>query len=277
VNGANLPWAPQGFHGFDELELGNGDVFGLYWPFGREDDEPIVAHTYHDDGAVAPYWSSLDRFLAAAGDDESSSAWEPTLLLDADSPEALLATARECLSRNEVAEGTKHLEAAVGVLPEFAAAHYQLAMQYRRTDRINDAIRSAIHALISPVCFWPQSRQMSQLVQWLSQQTSCSDEVRGDPIWQNRGRLKFRFGGEKENDDYLVLKEAIEQYLAQAQFVKALTLMETYLELMRRETVSFQERYGFKDAEFRARQDEVAATLYGKPRRLDLRKTSRTT
>ena len=27
----------------------NGDLFGLYWPIGRESFDPIVAHFWHDD------------------------------------------------------------------------------------------------------------------------------------------------------------------------------------------------------------------------------------
>jgi hypothetical protein len=267
--GGNLPWAPQGFHGIEEFELGNGDVFGLYWPFGREDEEPIVAETQHDSGAIAPYWSSLERFLAATNGDESS-AWAPTLLLDANSPDARLTSARECLSRNDLATGVEHLESAVRVLPEFGAAQYLLATQYRRAGRNEDAIRSAIQALISPLCFWPPSPQMSQLVKWLSRQQSCPEDLRHDPIWKNRGRLKYQFGGQKENDDYVVIRDAIEEYLSLSQFISALTLMESYRELMRCETVSFQERYEFNPDEYRARQDDVAAKLYGKARMLDL-------
>ena len=38
--GAGGAYPPLGFKPFLEAELGNGDYFGLYWPYGREDREP---------------------------------------------------------------------------------------------------------------------------------------------------------------------------------------------------------------------------------------------
>ena len=47
-------YPPLGFHEFSEHQLGNGDVFGLYWPVGYEDDEPLIAETWHDEWSIRP-------------------------------------------------------------------------------------------------------------------------------------------------------------------------------------------------------------------------------
>ncbi len=62
------PWTggsypPSGFLAFEDFALGNGDTFGLYWPLGLEDREPLVAETLHDEGALVPAFSSLASFL----------------------------------------------------------------------------------------------------------------------------------------------------------------------------------------------------------------------
>ena len=84
-NAYERPYPPLGFCPFAEHELGNGDQFGLYWPIGREDRDPIVAETHHDEWSVKPRFSSLDRFLEAAAnsgdddDDEDSLIGTPSI------------------------------------------------------------------------------------------------------------------------------------------------------------------------------------------------------
>jgi hypothetical protein len=77
----DVPYPPLGFYAIAEHQLGNGDVFGLYWPIGNEDRDPIVAETYHDQWSIIPHFSSLERFLAAAGDDDDALVETPPLSL----------------------------------------------------------------------------------------------------------------------------------------------------------------------------------------------------
>jgi hypothetical protein len=63
--------------------------------------------------------------------------------------------------------------------------------------------------------------------------------------------------GQKTNDDYAAMETAIEQYLEQRRSLRAVTLMQTYAELMVRETTSFQERYGFNSRSFLNRQRDI--------------------
>jgi hypothetical protein len=271
-----VPYPPLGFCPIAEHQLGNGDTFGLYWPIGREDCDPIVAETYHDEWSIQPHFSSLDRFLATAANidpdaddeyDDDSFVGTPTFDEDPQSPAACLFAAREHLKSQNVDAAIASLEVAVSVLPEYSEAQALLCGQYRRVGNNDAAIRSAIQSIISPSCF---GAPPVQIVQWLSRQSSGPAEIESDPIWLNRERLTLKFGGVKENDEYKILRDAIDQYLADSAFVRAMTLMQTYAQLMYSETVSFQERYDFDPKAFVSWQREVAATQYGKARILEL-------
>jgi tetratricopeptide (TPR) repeat protein len=260
-------YPPLGFHGFQENALGNGDCFGLYWPIGREDEEPIIAETVHDEGSIAPRYSTLGRFLKATGGDDAEYVETPSYEDDPDSPAACLERARGQLKADEVDAAIQTLEKAVGILPEYAEAHALLCAQYRRLGRADAAIRAAIRTLISPPCF---GHQAPQVAGWLAKQTRCPADIETDPIWINRAKLNFKFGGEKTNNHYLILRSAIDSYFASKNWLAAMSLIQCYGEWMSGETVSFQERYEFNPPAFRRWQRDVAATQYGKSRGLSM-------
>lgn len=79
------PYPPIGFCSFADHELGNGDTFGLYWPFGREAREPIICEIWHDEGALVPMFSSLSAFLDVAARSGERPVI-PDLLVDPASP-----------------------------------------------------------------------------------------------------------------------------------------------------------------------------------------------
>ena len=114
-----VPYPPLGFYAFAEHQLGNGDVYGLYWPIGHEDREPIVGETYHDEWSLKPHFSSLDRFLAAAGDDDDAHVDPPDPTADSESPTACVQRAREAVKTNNVEGAIRSLEAAVSLIPEY--------------------------------------------------------------------------------------------------------------------------------------------------------------
>jgi hypothetical protein len=271
-----VPYPPLGFCSIAEHQLGNGDTFGLYWPIGHEDRDPIVAETYHDNWSIQPHFSSLDRFLVASGSsdttvddeyDDDSFVGSPTIDEDPHSPAACLLAAREHLKLQEVDTAIKCLETAVSGLPEYCDAQTLLCTQYRRVGKNDAAIKSAIQAIISPPCFGPPPVKIAK---WLARQSSCPQEIKSDPIWNNRTRLILKFGGVYENDDYKIFRDVIDQYLGDSNFVSAMTLMQTYAQLMYSETVSFQERNGFIAQEYLLLQCDVAASQYGKSRVLEI-------
>ena len=259
----SAPYPPLGFNPFSEGALGNGDTYGLYWPIGREASEPIVVETWHDEWRLQPNFSSLAAFLrahAAAGDaedeDEEGYVALPTLADDPDSPRAAFLAARESIAQQNPTAAIALLEAALALLPEYTDALALLHGQYVRAGRIDEAVRVAIQAIISPPSF---GGPPLKALQWLRTQPVPQNERA--PIWRACGQLSFNFGGSKENADYPVLLAAIDTYLEQDNYRCASTLMQTYAELMSAETVSFQERYGFHAAAFIARQIEAGAQL----------------
>lgn len=257
------PYPPLGFIPFPEYQLGNGDQFGLYWPIGREDQEPIVVDAHHDEHVLVPAFSSLDTFLKKASvgspdDDDLAFVEPPTLEEDPDSPLTCFEAARMGLARQEVDSALTKLERAVRILPEYGEAQASLAGQYRRLRRETEALEAALQALISPPSF---GRPAIQVLRSLQKQRECPSHLQDDPIWLSRHDLRLQFGGTKINDDYLVLRRAIDVYLEQGKAVKAATLMQTYGEWMCTETVSFQERYGFVTQEYVAWQVATCASL----------------
>ncbi len=236
-------YPPTTFLPFWEHELGNGDMFGLYWPIGREADTPLVIEMWHDSSTMAPHFSSFDRFLDyTKGIPSNGFVSTPSLYQDPSSPMALLAEASESLKVNDVVQCVSHLESAVAVLPEFTSALGLLATQHRRLRNNDAALSTALRAIRCPPSF---GQINSQLFHWFTRQRDGDETTKKDPLWQNRARLKFQFGGEKHNDDYVVLREIIDAYIADNRPIEAFTLSQTYAEYMCGETVSFRERYDF--------------------------------
>ncbi|OBV38485.1 tetratricopeptide repeat protein [Janthinobacterium psychrotolerans] len=254
------PYPPLGFVPFHEAALGNGDSFGLYWPIGREALQPIVVETWHDEWRIQPHFSSLAAFLQAHArldeDDDEGYVDTPALADDPASPRASFLAARELIAQHDGAAAIALLEAALAIVPEYTDALVALHGQYVRAGRIDEAVKVAIQALISPPSF---GGPPLKALHWLRQQ--ALPEAEPDPIWRHCGQLSLSFGGSKENADYPVLAAAIDTYLEQGKLRSGATLMQTYAELMSAETVSFQERYGFDQDAFIARQIALSAQL----------------
>jgi hypothetical protein len=240
------PYPPSTFLPFWEHELGNGDMFGLYWPIGREANTPLVIEMWHDSWSMAPHFSSFDRFLECSKNVPSNSIVPtPSLAQDPNSPMALFAAASESLKANDATATISHLESATAILPEYTDALGMLAAQYRRLRNNEAAVSNALRAIRSPPSF---GRINSQLFHWFARQSVADETTSNDPLWLNRTRLKFQFGGEKQNDDYIVLRHVIDAYIAENRPIEAFTLSQTYAEYMCGETVSFRERYDFDPA-----------------------------
>ena len=61
--GIDGAYPPLRFIQVRDAELGNGDYYGLYWPYGRENQEPIVCDTLHDEWGLEVCFSSVLIFI----------------------------------------------------------------------------------------------------------------------------------------------------------------------------------------------------------------------
>ena len=250
----SVAYPPLGFFPFFEAELGNGDSFGLYWPIGRETIEPIIIETWHDEWRVQPSFSNLATFLDALSASVEEYVEMPSLADDPSSPRACYEAAKLKVQSQDLDAAMSFLETAISVLPEYTDALSLLHAQYVRAGRADDAMRIAIQAIISPPSF---GERPQKVLRWLRSQ-SAPRAGQDDPIWRAKDQLSLKYGGSKENMDYPILLAAIDDYIANANFLSASTLMQTYAELISSETVSFQERYGFDKHSFISRQIAIS-------------------
>jgi hypothetical protein len=263
-------YVPPGFYRIWPFDFGNGDVHGLYWPLGREREEPLVCETYHDGAWLEPHASNLEgciRLKWAQGfpgetsrrsgeakhlaDQLGLQLWPPssrqehqapplTELLQADprSPARLVRSARECLGRNALEQAERHLRLALAVLPEYTEARGLLAGLLRRLRRQDEAIEEMLHVLGCPPCFGGNAEQC---LGWL-QRAGDDPRFAHDPLGRRRRELTLEVG---TANDYRIYEEAITAYLGQGRFFEAVTLRLTSGQRMLRETHPFQERQGF--------------------------------
>jgi hypothetical protein len=92
------------------------------------------------------------------------------------------------------------------------------------------------------------------LLRWLQSLSKAPDDLARDPVWRARQRLRLVFGGAQTNNDYAIMETSIEEYLQLRRPLCAVTLMQTYAELMFRET---SERCGFSGPSFLDRQRDI--------------------
>lgn len=272
VEGSLAPWGNDayplsGFLRFDDFELGNGDSFGLYWPLGQEDREPLVMETLHDNAAMAPAYSSLARFLdLTAGIEDYPD--RPTLDEDPEGPLACLHAAKAALAEQSVDLAIELLQRALARLPEYTAALALLSTQLARIGDHDEACRVAVRAVRSPPCL-ALDADAPRTWRWLSQQETGPPDLQDDPIWKRRKALaKPPTGGSMHNDVYPALMAALDEYEGRGEIIPALVLLQSYGELMRLETTAFQDRYGFSLRWLQERRVALERRLQNGPRSL---------
>ena len=287
-----IVYPPVGFLSWPVCAIGNGDDYGFYWPIGKETDEPIVAVMSHDCSALIPIASSIEslvrtgacqdlKSLLATGaypkdddpEDEEEDRYDVSdvaerLKLDDRSPFLLVANADIELTRNHLQAAESLYHRAIEILPEYTAAHYGMAVLYRRLRRPDQAIEWMLEAIRSPLCFrgasfWAdtclpienlnRNDYRRKCLYWIQQVPSeYSPAVADDPLFLARHRLTFA-SGVATNDDYLVYDDVIEGYVQRGRTIEAIKLAIVYGELMADETRSFRERSGFSLGDHRQR------------------------
>ncbi len=257
------PYPPLGFVPVSAADLGNGDFFGLYWPLGRENEEPVVCDMLHDEWSLELAFSSVDKFLEylqlndwQRGDEEVD---------DEEFAPAYFMHARQCLTQNNVDEAIRSLEKAATLFPEAGDYWLLLSSQYRRTGEHQKAIEAAVNAFASNWVFGASPQNALRMLQSKQAQSLLPD----DPLVKRASDLTQSFGGEKENSNYTILSEVIAEYFDQGENVKALLLHQNYAYMMNLETVSFQERNQFDLGQWQAEFSQLCQEKLGDDRRFE--------
>lgn len=257
---ARGPYPPAGFLPVNDAALGNGDYYGLYWPLGRENDEPIVCDMYHDEGRIVPVFSGVTMFLAwldANGGERGDES-----VADPQSGPALFDRARPCIARGDVQEAIVLLQQACGAVPDMTDWWLALAGQLRRSGAQEQGIEAALQAYR---CNWSFGVAAEPVLRFIRAGRNLASFAH-DPIVQRSLELDAGFGGTKENGNYRLLQECISEYFARDEPGKALQLHHNRAFMLASETVAFQERHGFDLQAWRTEFSQLCATHLGDAR-----------
>jgi tetratricopeptide (TPR) repeat protein len=259
-------YPPLGYLEWRILEVGNGDTYGYYWPIGKENNDPIVCTTMHDEWTLWPVATNLekclrvllvrepylaDEILAVANDfgyDVSDiqildgpvgHEWPDALPQDPDSPALLLDRARRVLHEENLGEAQGLLAHALDVLPEYTEASFLLARICRR-QRDLEATRAALLAVLtSPdsLCARVEPTREKALA-WF-QALRGGDLSGGDGVlWRERRRLTAGYSRMSPNE-YAIYEEAIAAYHAAGQGTTAVRVRVLIGEILYRQGATF--------------------------------------
>lgn len=235
------PVPPAGFVSIAELEGGNGDCFGWYWPLGRERMPPVICVYYHDEPILRPAFSNTERFRDWC--DSIDSPWSEEF--DDAEPEfapALFKQAKQHLGTGNIEGAIACARRACDSFPDSSACWLLLASQLRRVGSREASVEAALNAYRSSWCFGAPDDGVLNIIRGGKSLEKFAD----DPVVKRSDRLTTRFGGDKENANYPLIRECIDEYFARGEAVNALRLSQNYaLMILVWETISFRERYGF--------------------------------
>lgn len=249
-------YPPLGFVPVWDAELGNGDHFGLYWPYGLEQCEPIVCDMLHDEWGMQIAFSRVDVFIEwldandwMRGDNEVD---DPSCV-----PRRFRDAKQKLAEHSE--EVIEELRDICDDFPESSECWHALASQLRRAGDLQRCHAAAIHAFASNWAFGlPDSGTLRML-------QTAQGKVK-DPLVERSDRLTTKYGGTKENDNYVLIKECIDEYLSTDNPVLGLLLNQNYAYMMSGETVSFQDRYSFNRDEWLEEQVRLCQEYLGDSR-----------
>jgi tetratricopeptide (TPR) repeat protein len=182
---------------------------------------------------------------------------------DPSSPHLQFVAAKEAIAKQQLAEAEAHLRVSLSSLPEYSDALALLAQIYRQQRDHRRTAEMLMEAITSPRCFGAWDRK--KLINWLQRLDDHACDGCDDPLWARRKELTF-VEGVKENADYRIIEELIDEYHRLGMGVRAVRLRVLAGEMMGRETVSFRERSNWSGSTFRSqlKSDLEHAGLLGR-------------
>jgi len=241
----------QGFLMFEEAALGNGDYYGLYWEVGKEEQEPIVCETMHEEeGIIEPRFSSLDKFLKWYEINDYD--WGEIEIEDDDFVWNCLEVGDRYVQQNKPEEAIVYYKKATNSVSEMSTPWYKLAAQQLRMKQDLEAQQSLMNAILSN---WTLGFPSENAIR-LFRQMQFENEFKIHPLIKHKEGLTFKFG--RKNEDYVILREIIQE-LKEAQNIRDWFLMEqNYAYRMARETSSFRRKNNFNLAQWQGTFSQFA-------------------
>ncbi|SIQ05696.1 hypothetical protein [Maribacter ulvicola] len=238
-------YPPNGFLRFSEASLGNGDYFGFYWEFGKEDQEPIICEMVHDEGIIVPRFSNLNKFLEWYTLNDYD--WGEEEIDDEHFVLNLLHRGNEQLKQNNPEKAIEFYKHSTNSFGELSENWFKLASQYKRIGNELEFQKSIINSILSN---WAIDFPAQNALRMIKNMTPI-EAYKNHPLIKNLKQIEFSFGGQKENKDYLIIREVIAGLHDIGDTNSALLLEQNYALMMYWETSSFQERYHFNIEEWR--------------------------
>ncbi len=238
-------YPPNGFLMFDEACLGNGDYFGLYWEFGKENEYPIICEMEHDKGIITPRFSNLNKFLEWY--ELNDYDWGENEISDTNFILEYVNKGNEYVKNNNPKNAIEQYKLGINYFGELSGVWLKLAVQQKRLGRENEFQSSIINAFLSNWAFGLPSENTIRLIKNLKP----TSKFENHPLIKQKNNLVFKFGGAKENPIYGVLRKIMNELFENGNYKKALLLEQNYALMMSSETTSFQERYGFNYAKWK--------------------------
>jgi tetratricopeptide (TPR) repeat protein len=233
------PYPSMGFLPVWNAELGNGDYYGLYWPLGREAREPVICDMLHDEWRLQPAFSSVPKFWEwLEKNDHERGEVEVD---DQGFAPACFRRGKELLAQGQVEGAVAELRNACASFPEVGEYWFTLAGQLRRVGQTDESLGAVLNAFRANWVFGRPAEGVLRMLQGAAR----GSVIANDPLVQRAAKLTMKFGGEKENSNYAILRECVQAYFEAGQPLHALQLHQNHAYMMTSETVSFQERQGF--------------------------------
>lgn len=249
-------YPPLGFVAVLDAELGNGDYFGLYWPYGLESREPLICDMAHDEGTLMHAFSGVGVFLEWL----EANDWNRGEVEVAD-PKSVKSRYMDAktLIREDPDGAIEVLRSLCEDFPEDAEIWFSLAAQLRRTGDQKGGTQAAIRSFTSNWVFGMPPHGVLRMLQ-------SGRGVIEDPVIARSDRLTATYGGLKTNDNYPLIREIISEYLESGLPVRALLMNQNYGFMMSCETTAFQERYNFDADDWCRRHTELCLAHLGDDR-----------
>lgn len=224
------PYPPNGFLQFSEASLGNGDYFGFYWQFGKENQEPIICEMIHDEGIIVPRFSNLNKFLAWY--ELNDFEWGEEEVEDEKFVLKLLQKGNEQLRQNKTEKAIEFYKQSTESFGELSENWFKLASQQKRLGNEVEFQKNIINSVLSNWAIEFPSQNALRMLKTLNP----VEELTNHPLILNRENLEFAFGGKKENEDYLIIKEIIDRLHEKGETNRALIMEQNYALMMYWET-----------------------------------------